>query len=366
MTSVAAPLASASRRDSRVRNLGTALQLIYRGNEVSRADIARMTGLTRATVSNLVAHLIDEGLVREVGTGEASAGGKPPTLLAVVEGSREIVAVDLAGTPFRGAVMDLAGTVLHRAEAVPAGGDAVETVVDLVSRLAARASAPLLGVGVGTPGVVAADGTVVEAANLGWHGLPLARLLEEAVGLPVDVTNDAQAAALGEFRLHRSDDLLLVAVGEGIGAGLVLEGRLRTGARRTAGEIGHVVVEPGGDPCRCGNRGCLETLAAVPALVRRAGGANDLAPVIEQAAEHLASVLAPLVAALDLSRLVIACRTVALGEPLTAAVARSLERRLLAPISAHLRVEESRLGGDLVLGGAAAVVLAARLGVVLR
>ena len=141
----------------------------------------------------------------------------------------------------------------------------------LAAELIGLADRPVLGIGVGSPGVVDADGTVIAAPNLGWADVPLAAGLRDALGLPVFVANDANAAVLGEHTFGDTGDggLMVIRVGTGVGAGLVLEGTLLHGNRAAAGEIGHVVVDPDGERCACSRRGCLETLLAVPQLRRR-------------------------------------------------------------------------------------------------
>jgi hypothetical protein len=186
----------ATRHDSRRSNLRTTLELVSSQGVTSRAEIARETGLSRAAVSSLVGELIDTGLLRELGQG-TSAGGKPPTLLALNERGREIVALDLGRRPFRGALIDLSGRIHERVEAdpepvAPTGEQAHHMVTKLIESLIARASAPILGIGVGTPGVVDADGTVLEAANLDWHGLELGAVLRRwsstGAGPPIETS----------------------------------------------------------------------------------------------------------------------------------------------------------------------------------
>lgn len=381
----------ATKQDSRRSNLRTTLELVSDQRESSRAEISRQTGLTRAAVSSLVAELIDQGLLRELGQG-ASAGGKPPTLLALNERGRDIVAVDLGNRPFRASLVDLGGRIHERDEAPRTGSDRLPTgerarrqTIELIGSLIDRSRAPILGIGVGTPGVVDAHGTVVEAANLDWHRLNLASDLEREFGVPVSMANDAQIAALAELRRRpeTTRNLILVKVGWGVGAGVIMNGVLHRGDHAAAGEIGHLRVVEGGDPCSCGNRGCLETVASVPSILRRVGadperhtwdalalaglaGDEPVRRALTEAGRYLGSVLATMVSTLDARSVVVASELRNAGDVLADQVRTEISQRVLPAIADLVEVEVTPLGADLVMAGAASAVLADRLGVVLR
>jgi predicted NBD/HSP70 family sugar kinase len=372
----------------RSRNLQAALQHVYRESVTTRAVLSRLTGLTRATMSELVAKLLTAGLVREAGLG-TSSGGKRPTLLELNASGREIVAIDLSSRPFGGASVDLAGRINHRAHGRKGelqGADALQDVFRLVDGLVARADAPILGIGVGTPGIVDEDGSVVEASNLGWHGVALRRELAERMGHPVTVANDAHAGALAELGADHNGNLVLVKVGVGIGAGIVVDGDLHLGDRPAAGEIGHIRVVERGARCHCGNVGCLETVASVPNIVASAIAAsgrdvdaNSLpwsldalstalgeAPVraaIARAGRSLGAVLSHLVAILDIHRVVIALEIAGAGEAFLAVVRDEVRKRVLPDLANAVEFTPGTTGSDLVLSGAAALVLRERLGV---
>ena len=210
---------------ARGHNRSLVLQTLYRAGQQSRADISRGTGLTRVTISDLVAELMAEGLVVETGQREAARPGKPATMLDLNRSAFQIIGVDLSGyAVFRGAVLDLDGQLLERAE-LPLegrnGADAVETVIALVDTLLGAATLPILGIGVGSPGVVDLAGVVLTAPNLGWTAVPLQQILGERFDVPVLVANDANAAALAEHSFGDADsDMMLIKVGHGVGAGL--------------------------------------------------------------------------------------------------------------------------------------------------
>ena len=258
----------ATRQHTRDHNVRLVLRTLYDGSALSRADLARATGLTRPTVSTLVSTLIAEGLVVESGLG-LSVGGKPPTMLGVPPSGRQMICLDLSGAEFQGAVVDLRGEIRQRESIAVSGARgtaALALAVDLIEQLRQAATAPLLGIGVATPGLVdPGQGIVLSAVNLGWSDVALAQILEDRGGLPVHVANDSHVAALAEYMFGPARDsahLITIRIGQGIGAGIVLNGQPFYGDGFGAGEIGHVVVQVGGDVCSCGNRGCLETTRA--------------------------------------------------------------------------------------------------------
>lgn len=379
----------ATKHDSRRSNLRTTLELVSHQGVTSRAEIARQTGLTRAAVSSLVAELINQGLLREKGQG-TSAGGKPPTLLALNDRGRDIIAVDLGHRPFKAALVDLSGHIRERIEAphdteLPRGDRARKLAAELIESLYEKTLAPVLGIGVGTPGVVDSNGVVIESSNLDWHQVDLATELRKRFSVPVSVANDAQVAALAELRRHPAErqSLVLVKLGRGVGAGVIINGMLHRGDHSAAGEIGHVQVLPEGEQCSCGNRGCLETVASVPAIIRRMGvdpdrhawdaltlagiaGEEPVRRAVSEAGHHLGAVIANVVALLDVARVVLAPELRNAGDILIDEVRNALHDRVLRTTADLIEVEISPLGGDLVLAGAASAVLADRLGVVLR
>lgn len=362
--------AKAGRAHTRAINLRLVLQHLFAGRAVSRADLARTTGLTPATVSNLVAELEDGGLIREVGARRGAAQvGKPPTMYALRPDARCVVALDLSDDDeFRAALVDLAGEVKARLVAEGGDGDGQTNlwrVTELTQRALAAATAPVLGVGVGTPGVVNESGVVLEASNLGWHGLALSNELAAETGVPVHVGNDANAAALAEYARGRGarQNLAVIKIGLGVGAGLVLNGQPFLGEHFTAGEIGHLVVDPDGPRCRCGNQGCLETFVAAPA-VEAALARGDLPPdeVRRSAGERLGVALASMFSILDLDRIVLAGPAELLGEEFRRAAGSGVRHGALRSERAA-GVAFTSLGGDIVLHGAAGLVVSKELGV---
>jgi len=370
------PSAKSLPEHARGHNRSLVLQTLYRSGTLSRADLARATGLTRVTISDLVADLMDEKLVVEVGQRDGSRPGKPATMLDINRGGFQIIGIDLSDyAVFRGAILDLDGVVLERAE-VPldgaTGADATAKVVALAQQLVEAASLPLLGIGVGSPGIVDLAGTVLSAPNLGWPsdgaGEPLQETLAAATGLPVIVANDANAAALAEHSFGAAlSDMMLIKVGHGVGAGLIIGGTALFGSRFAAGEIGHVVVgTDGGAACACGKVGCLETWVAAPRLDAALAATHDPAErteILRRAGERLGIALAPVVGALDLAEIVLSGPEELLDGPLAEAAIETLRSRTMAEFHGDLTLRMTSLGQDIVMRGAAAMVLSGRLGV---
>ncbi|WP_246169065.1 ROK family transcriptional regulator [Actinotalea subterranea] len=366
---------------ARAHHRSMVLQHLFHAGPRSRADLARATGLTRVTVSDLVGALVTEGLVTELGARQEGKVGKPASLVALDTSAFQIVAVDLADDErMHGAVLDLAGAVVERRSATHdgrTGQAAVDALLAFCQELAAAATRPLLGVGVGSPGVIDAHGTVVEAPNRGWFDVPLAATLSDALGVPVHVANDANTAVLGEFTFGgASGSLLVLTVGEGVGAGIVLDGALVQGARHAAGELGHVTAVDERDdvehaplgpaqPCACGRRGCLETVLAVPALRRRIAGLDPAAAdaALASVGHRLGIVLAPVISALNLSEVVFSGPAELLDGPLRDAALAAVRERTMPVISSDLELRMTSLGEDGALSGAAVLVLSGQLGV---
>ncbi|GAA1688353.1 ROK family transcriptional regulator [Microbacterium sediminicola] len=354
---------------ARAHNRSLVLQTLFHDGAMSRADLARETALTRVTISDLVAELITDGLVAELGAREAAGPGKPAILVDLDRAGHRILGIDLSGPDeFLGAVLTLDGEIVarHAVAAPAAADDAYAAVLTLARALVADAHAPILGVGVGTPGVVDDDGIVLSAPNFGWTEVPLRAQLEAAVQLPVLVANDANAAVLAEYSFgDAGDDLVLVKVGRGVGSGIVLAGRPVRGTHFAAGEIGHVVVGTDGGPaCACGKVGCLEAWLSVPALTTRLSAPDvDRDQVLTDAGVRLGIAFAPIVGALDLPEIVLSGPTELLDGPLAQATVETLRARTLTRFHDGVRVRMTEQGQDIVLRGAAVMVLSGLLGV---
>jgi predicted NBD/HSP70 family sugar kinase len=321
----------------------------------------------------LVAQLIGEGFVIELGQREDARPGKPAVLLDINRSAHNIIGVDLSGhSAFRGAVMDLDGTIIERAEVSldgRTGDEATQLVVQLVDELVSLAVAPILGIGVGSPGVVDLAGTVLTAPNLGWANEPLQTLLATRTNLAVTVGNDANVAVLAEHGFGDArGDMMLVKVGRGVGSGLLVGGSLVYGSRYAAGEIGQVMVgTDGGLDIPYDREHVLESWLSVPRLETRIAEAQEsgspIEPVLREAGQRLGIALAPVVGALNLSEVVLSGPPELLDGVLSGAVIDTLRSRTMAEIHSSLTLRMTSLGQDIVLRGAAIMVLSGQLGV---
>jgi predicted NBD/HSP70 family sugar kinase len=356
---------------NRLQNRSLILQTLFHEGVMSRADLARETGLTRVTVSDLVAELVLEGIVEDLGTRGGARVGKPATLIGIRPDAFHIIALDLSSDErFVGVVVNLRGAVLHRAEAYVAGKtgeDAVGLVTGLVARLMELTTVRILGIGVGTPGIVGHDGIVQEAPNLGWYDLNLAARIRTVHSGPIYVSNDANAAALGvhTYRETTGQSLMVVTIEHGVGAGLIIGGALVEGEQFAAGEIGHLVVDEDGELCACGRHGCLELSVAAPHLRARLRDAAeaDRETVLSEAGRSLGVALAPIISALNLNDVVLSGPVDLLEGPLLDQARRTVDLRTLSAVSNGLAMRIAPGGEDLVLLGAAVLVLSAELGV---
>lgn len=382
----------ATRQHTKEHNRNLVLKTIFDHDSISRAEIARITSLTRTTVSDIVADLLDANLVSEIGVG-SSLGGKSPILLSLVEDSRYLIGLDLAYNQFSGAIVNLRGKdreMVSMPVNVYDRDKSLSAVFKIIDQLMEVDCQPMIGIGVGTPGLVdTTEGVVVNAVNLDWKNLPLANMLKERYHLPVYILNDSQAAAIGEHTYgegHNSDsNLIVINVRQGIGAGIVINGHLFQGDGGAAGEIGHVVVVPGGLLCRCGNYGCLETVASAQAIIKQAkvlAGQNTASPlsqapedidldtiemaflagdplarqIVLEAGRFMGRAISSLVGTLNIRKIVLTGVMTCFGEPWVEAIRESMSRTTLSSLAQETRVEIGQLGGNGIILGASALL----------
>ena len=252
---------------------------------VSRVELTQITGLTAPSVTTLVRRLMDDGLVDEAGRG-SSTGGKPRTMLRIRAAARYVVGVHLSADSLTYVLVDYAGAVVARWRRAGPGDDSdpeqvVERIAAETTELIERSgidSSLVLGLGFVCPGPLIRNRGVTSAppSMTHWVGFPIHRRLEERLGLPVLLENDATAAAAGT-RLTTSHDVSVMAalfMSEGIGSGLRLNGNVYQGAHGNAGEVGHICVQIGGPQCWCGSTGCLEAIAGPATVVAKARAAG--------------------------------------------------------------------------------------------
>lgn len=358
--------------DAKKHNRTLVIQTLYATGVQSRADVARATGLTKVTISALVAELLDEGLLHEIGQQESQRPGKPAILIDIARDAFAVVALDLSDhRTLHGAIVTIAGDVITRAESPRAGATgeaATELAVGLARKLTSAATLPLLGVGVGTPGVVDDAGVVRTAPNLGWEGLPLQEILTERTGLPTVVANDANVAALAEYSYGDStDNFILITIGHGVGSGLIIDGHPVAGYRFASGEIGQVMVGTDlGLDAPYAREQVLEHWVSVPSIT--AATAADSSPgarerVLREAGQRLGIALAPVVGVLNLAEVVLAGPIDLIGDTLADATLEILRRRTMPDSHSDLVLRTSTQGADLILRGATATVLKRQLGI---
>jgi predicted NBD/HSP70 family sugar kinase len=387
----------ARQRSLREANLALALRHVASAAvPASRADIAAATGLTRSTASTLVDALLAAGLIRELDPVATTGAGRPATGLVLSPDCAAGMGLEVNVDYLAVCVVDLGGSVRHRAVALAdQRGRAPSAVLADLADLAASArdsamadGVPVAGARLAVPGLVqSGQGLLRLAPNLGWRDVDVLRPLAEdsrLAGLSLSVDNEANLAALGE--LYRggaegAQSFLHVSGEIGVGAGIVLQGRLFRGVHGWGGEIGHMAIDPDGPVCACGSRGCLEQLAGqevilraaglrTPAgttmagqaglgrLVRRAEAMDpDLLFALEQAGTALGVAVAGVVNLIDVDTVVLGGLYAALAPWVQPPVEREVAGRVLAHPWSPVQVTVSQLGGDAaILGGAGAVL----------
>lgn len=367
------------------------LQALYESVHTSRPELVRTTGLSRATVSALVADLIAVGLVREDdggGDAEARRTGRPAQSLSLNASAGYAIGTDIGHQHVRVALCDLFGTPIWDTAVAKDVDRAPAETLDLAAELIQRAMADrditanrVLGIGIGiaSPVEKATGALGAEGIMPGWIDVRPGAELERRTGLPAALTNDANAGALAE-RLYgaarNAQDMVYIRLSAGIGAGIVADGRLLLGANGLAGEIGHLPSVEGGRICRCGNRGCLETVAspvAVAQLLERSWGEpvhpGDLPALlaqgnrgarraIEDAGEAVGRAAAALITLFNPELVVIGGDLAVAGEVLFEPIRRIIRHYALPSVSHDVAVVPGELGDRAAVRGAAGIVLA--------
>ncbi len=375
------------------------LKLLRSRPGISRSELIRRTGLGKATISQIVSRLMEKQLLYEDGAGEQAAGaGRPPVRLCLNGGFRLAIGVELTGDECIAALLDLYSSPL-RIVRFPLPDRSVGTAVEVI-KLAAEEllrgydRSRLLGIGVGVPGMVALDRkTIVIAVNLGWHNVPLGALLRDALQMETIVVKRQAAGALGEYWHgvgRRKPVLMYVSIGVGIGAGILMHGRLYEGAGGSAGEIGHTTVAPDGERCSCGNHGCLEAVASCSAMLARAkqkvkeegssrlfadshgvveaittdmlfaaaiAGDRVALEVVQEAAGLVGLALADVVNMFNPSMIVVGGEVAALGDVFLDPVRDVVRRRALSTSGGLVRICGSTLGDHAAAIGAGSLAI---------
>jgi predicted NBD/HSP70 family sugar kinase len=383
----------ADQRAVRTSNLSLVARRIAETRAPSRAQLAKLTGLNKTTVSSLVAELIERGIVTESGLADTRGAGRPAQTLELDDSRIAALGLEINVDYVAVCVCDLRGAVRFRATVGHDNRRSSPAVAfELLANLAGDALAECdalgltpIGAGISVPGTVEAEtGMLIHAPNLGWNEVPVAQHLRDALGnppFPIHVANDANLAALGELEsgaLRGVDDGLLLYGNIGIGGAVIVAGAIFRGSGGFAGEIGHVPVRPfDGERCRCGGRGCLETIAGQEAIARRVGipgtrsvsgspativaerarsGDADVLRALDEVAESLGVAIAGAVSLVDPRRVVLAGALGTLAPWLLAGARDAVSQRTrVAPTA--VEIVSSELGDESAIRGGAALVL---------
>ncbi|WHX49555.1 ROK family transcriptional regulator [Paenibacillus woosongensis] len=352
------------------------LDTIRQRQPLSRADIAATLGLNKATVSSLVSELIESQLVTEIGPGESS-GGRKPTLLLFNRGAGYAIGIDIRVNDLFALLVDLEGNVI-RERTVPLEDsspdhalDQIRKMIHWLSKKAPESPYGIVGIGIGVPGLVDEKSRIVSAPNLGWNNVAVQNLLISEFGENIHIDNEANAGAIGEKLYGAGRDaanLIYISIGVGIGSGMIVGGELYRGISNFSGEVGHMTVTENGPLCRCGNRGCWETLASEKALLDRAAqrwkdsssssdeegldrllnlaraGEPEALSLLQETGNHLGVGLANLVNILNPELIVIGNRLSMAGDLLQEPMLHTLESRSLSYHMKKTQVAFAELG----------------------
>jgi predicted NBD/HSP70 family sugar kinase len=385
-------------RDVRRHNRSVLLSSLYLSDPQSRLELARDTGLSQGTVSTVIAEMIDEELVVEVGQVE-SDGGRPRTLLRVNPGYGHVIGIDVGETGVRAELFDLSMRPLASiAEPLPSDRpdpeDVVGQILHSLGVLTGQSGVDLsavLGVGIGVFGTVQqGEAAIVHAQTVGWQAVPLEEMLRAGLPLPLYVDNGAKTLGQAEmwFGAGRgARHAVITLIGSGVGAAVITDGAVYRGATSSAGEWGHTTLVYGGRDCRCGSKGCLEAYVGAEAILDRyrlargnrpvpgddeesalyrlleaRGTSRSAERVLTETAGYLGAGIANLVNLFNPERIVLAgWAGHALGDHLLPEItAAAAERALLHPFS-QTTIALGELGADAVALGAATLPVAGLL-----
>ncbi|MFF4245859.1 ROK family protein [Streptomyces sp. NPDC001822] len=365
-------------------NLERVVRAVRMAGSLTQAEIARSTGLSAATVSNIVRELKDGGTVEVTPT---SAGGRRARSVSLSGDAGIVIGVDFGHTHLRVAIGNLAHQVLAE-ESEPLDVDAssaqgfgrAEQLVNRLVETTGISPEKVIGVGLGVPGPIDVESGTLGSTSIlpGWTGINPSQELAGRLGVPVYVDNDANLGALGELVWGSGRgvrDLAYIKVASGVGAGLVIDGHIYRGPGGTAGEIGHITLDESGPVCRCGNRGCLETFTAaryvLPLLMPSHGPDLTMDRVVQLAREgdpgcrrvigdvgrHIGSGVANLCNLLNPSRVVLGGSLAEAGELVLGPIRDSVSRYAIPSAARQLSVLPGALGGRAEVLGALALVL---------
>ncbi len=355
---------------------------------ISRAQIAKETKLTPPTVSSNVKELIEQGIVKESKLGE-SQGGRKPTMLLINHQAFHVIGVDAGPEMIECVLTDLSGRIIHRTSSkvtTPITNalflTSLKNCIHNCLQATPSTNKTIIGIGVAMHGVVDVEtGISLFAPILGLTNIPIKEQLEQEFKLVVKVENDARAMALGEswFGDHGPvDSMLAVNIGRGVGAGLVIDGKLFHGAQGIAGEVGHMTIDLHGEICECGNRGCLQTFITGPAIVRQAqarnnsndplitakdiyelamNGHDNFTALLEETGRVIGIGLTNLIHIINPEKIVLGGGVTKSEKIILPVILKTIEEHALTPKAKQTVVTTTRLGDDATLIGAVSLLL---------
>jgi len=372
-------------RDLRRDNRSVLLSSLYFEQPLSRQDLSEATGLSPASVSNVIRELIGEGIVVEAGSVD-SDGGRPRVLLQINSGYGYVIGVDVGETRVRVELFDLMMTERAKADypmdpREHSPGMIVDAILaGLAAVLASEGADPaaVLGVGVGIPGVVENGPEVlVHGQTYGWESVPLERLLRAGTSLPLYIDNGAKTMGQAELwsgAWRETRHAVVCLIGSGVGATIITDGNTHRGSTSSAGEWGHTTIMAGGRPCRCGSHGCLEAYvgaeaildryglalpgsdqeSALAALIALAATSPEAAQVLDDTAFYLGVGIADLINLFNPELIILGgWAGLLLGEKMLPAIRDAARTHSLKHPFAKTSIELGRLGPDAVARGAA-------------
>ncbi|MCA1032701.1 ROK family transcriptional regulator [Bacillus timonensis] len=367
-------------------NRSIILNKIRTSEPISRAQIAKETNLTPPTVSSIVRELIGQGLVKESNLGHSS-GGRKPTMLYINTKGYFVVGVDAGPAKVECILTDLTGSVIHRSSQLvvkPITNEQYMTIIkeNISKIMKGIVKENIIGIGVAMHGVVDVEtGTSLVAPILKLRNIPIKETLEKEFHLPVKVENDARTMALGEswFGGHGDvESMVAVNIGQGVGAGIVINGKLYHGAQGIAGEIGHMTIDLNGELCECGNRGCLQALVSGEAISEQArkqlgksyeiqsgqdiyasalNGDENCIRLLEQTGTIIGVGLTNLIHLVNPSKVVLGGGVMNSAEFIMPSLLETIQQRVLTKEARQTEIVVTQLGSDATLLGAVSLLL---------
>ena len=369
-------------------NKSIILNKIRTGAPISRAQIAKETKLTPPTVSSIVKELIEQGIVNESKLGE-SQGGRKPTMLLINSNAFYVIGVDAGPETVECILADLSGKVMERTVNdidTPITNEHFLSIlkqgIHHILEVSHLTHEKILGIGVAMHGVVDVEtGTSLIAPNLNLTDIPIKDEIEKAFGLLVKVENDARAMALGEYWFGghgELDSMAAVNIGRGVGAGVVIKGKLYHGAQDLAGELGHMTIDLHGEVCTCGNRGCLQTFATGTAIANRASkiindhtdtltgeevylqaqsGNEAYMKILQETGEIIGIGLTNFIHMMNPGKIVLGGGVMKSEKILLPSLKQTIDQRVLTPAARQTEITVTKLGDDATLLGAVSLLL---------